>query len=234
MALLALIGIPVGLALDALIAQLAVPPEDGDGLEETPASPASLLQAERGALVLESERSAWLRRALVVAATSALFALAAARYDEPGHVAIVASYICVLLVCAGTDLLSYRVANVVTYPAMLGALVVGATVPGASLGEVLAGGALAAGVLLVPSLLTGGVGMGMGDVKLVAFVGLALGFESLVAALLFMALLGGLAAVLLLATGLRQRGQPIPYAPFISLGALAALLWQGAAFATPA
>jgi len=102
--------------------------------------------------------------------------------------------------------------------------------PDTNLLSVIAGGALAGGVLLVPALFTGGVGMGMGDVKLATFSGLALGFVHAVPAMLFMALGGGAAAVVLLATGLRKRGEPIPYAPFISAGAIAALLWQGAAF----
>ena len=232
---LALIGLPVGLLLDALIDRLAVPPDDEDGEEEVegaPATPRSFLQAERGSLVIETESAArtWLRRALVVAATCGLYAAAALRYVEPGHIVIVAAYVSVLLVCAGTDLLAYRVPNVITYPAMLGALAVGATVSGAGIKEVLAGGGLGAAVLLVPSLLTGGVGMGMGDVKLAAFAGFALGLEHLVPAILFMALLGGAVAIVLLATGLRKRGQPIPYAPFISAGGIAALLWQGSAF----
>jgi prepilin signal peptidase PulO-like enzyme (type II secretory pathway) len=234
---LALIGLPVGLVLDALIVRLAVTPDDfddDDEGEEAPATPAAFLQAERGSLVLESESTArtWLRRALVVGTTCGLFAAAALRFDEPGHVALVASYISVLIVCSGTDLLAYRVPNVITYPAMVGALIVGAKMSGANIEEVLAGGGLGAGVLLVPSLLSGGVGMGMGDVKLLAFAGLALGFTHLVPAMLFMALLGGGVAALLLATGLRKRGQPIPYAPFIAAGAIAAMLWQGTAFVT--
>src|SRR3989304_10192847 len=113
---------------------------------------------------------------------------------------------------------------------MLGALVVGATMPGADPLEVLAGGLLAGGVLFLPALFTGGVGMGMGDVKLATFVGLALGFVLAVPALVFMALAGGVAAGVLLLSGRRRRGEPIPYAAFISAGALATLLWQGAAF----
>ncbi|MEX2157896.1 MAG: A24 family peptidase [Dehalococcoidia bacterium] len=230
--LLALIGLPAGLVLDALIVRLGVHTGDDDGaVEEASPTAAALLSAERGAVVLdESPGLALLRRGAVVGATSGLFALAALRYDAPGHVAIIAAYISVLIVCAGTDLRAYRVPNVITYPAVLFALAVGATVDGAGIGAVLAGGALGAGVLLVPSLLSGGAGMGMGDVKLLAFAGFALGFVNLVPAMLFMALGGGGIALLLLATGLRKRGEPIPYAPFISIGAVIALLWQGSAF----
>ena len=243
---LALIGLVVGLALDAVIVRLAVPPDDEeeDASEdelpvdtesvEPPSVPALAVArgAEAGSLVvaLDSSGPAWARRLLVVGATAGLFALAAARYDDVSHLAVVTAYVCVLLVCAATDALSFRVPNVVTYPAILGAIVLGATLPGADIAGVLAGGALAGGVLFLPAIFTGGVGMGMGDVKLAAFVGLALGFENVVPAMLFMALGGGLVAVLLLVSGLRKRGEPIPYAPFISAGALAALLWQGAAF----
>ncbi len=234
--ILGLIGLPVGLAIDALVVRLAVPPDDDEQEPTAPDlavhAPASPHGAEAGSLVLTQEASgrAWARRLVIVGATAGLFAVAAARYDEPSHLALVTAYICVLLLCAATDALSFRVPNVVTYPALVGALAVGALMPDADILEVIAGGALAGGVLLVPALFTGGIGMGMGDVKLAAFVGLALGLDNIPAALLLMALAGGAAALLLLITGLRKRGEPIPYAPFISAGALAALLLQGTAF----
>ncbi len=230
------IGLVVGVALDVLIERLAwahddapAEPHSGSDDEEAPAT-APILAAEAGSLVVGSTRSFWQRRLLVMAATAGLFALTVIRYDEPEHLAVVTAYICVLLICAGTDLISYRVPNVVTYPAIVGAIVVGAFMPGASLWEVLAGGAIAGGVLLVPALITGGIGMGMGDVKLALFVGLAIGFTHAAPAMLIMALGGGVAAMFLLVTGLRKRGEPIPYAPFISIGGLAVLFWLGAAF----
>ncbi len=243
---LALVGLIVGLALDELVVRLAVEHDDDDEVApgeveaEEPATeermslraPAVAHGAETGSLVLSRDHSprAWARRLLIVGATAGLFALAAGRYDDASHLALVTAYVCVLLVCAATDALSFRVPNVITYPAILGALVAGAAMPGADLPAVIAGGALACGVLLLPALFTAGVGMGMGDVKLATFVGLALGFANVAPALLFMALGGGAVALLLLATGLRKRREPIPYAPFISAGALAALLWQGTAF----
>jgi prepilin signal peptidase PulO-like enzyme (type II secretory pathway) len=232
--LFGLLGVPVGLALDALVERLAVPPgADEDAALDTEAAPAAGLHAEAGSLVVAaSPGQEWLRRALIVGMTAALFATAGYRYDDPLQATIITAYCCVLLVCAATDALSFRVPNVVTYPAILGALLIGAVMPDANILSVLAGGALAGGILLVPSLLTGGVGMGMGDVKLATFVGLALGFELAVRAMLLMAFAGGIAAVFLLLSGLRKRGEPIPYAPFISAGALAVLLWQGAAFAS--
>ena len=221
---LALIGLPAGLVLAALASRLAEPPAVAPGR--------ALLAEETGALVLHraSLTPAWTRQLLIAGATVGLFAVAGLRYDDASHLAVVSAYICVLVLCAATDALSYRVPNVVTYPAIAGALLAAAVMPGAGLADALAGGALAGGVLLVPALLTGGVGMGMGDVKLAAFVGLALGLGNLAPALLLMALGGGATAAVLLLAGLRRRGDPIPYAPFVALGALATLLWRGTAF----
>jgi prepilin signal peptidase PulO-like enzyme (type II secretory pathway) len=228
---LALIGLPVGLVLETLIVVLGTELDEEDGTEPEGASTAGRLHAESGSLVVAADGARpWLRRIAVVAATAGLFAVAGARYEHPGDLAIVTAYVSVLLLCAGTDLIAYRVPNVVTYPAIVAAIALGATLPDASIWEVLAGGALAGGVLLLPALLTGGLGMGMGDVKLAVFAGLALGFRLVPPALLVTALGGGAVAAFLLVSGLRKRGEPIPYAPFISAGALTVLLWRGAAF----
>lgn len=227
----AVLGLVVGVGLDWLIVRLAVPPSHDDSGPDTAVRQPSTLAAEHGSLVVSAESTDWPRRLAVMAATAGFFALAAARF-APAHIAVVAAYCSVLIVCAGTDLLAYRVPNVVTYPAILGAMALGIAMPDADVWEVLAGGGLAGGVLLLPALLTGGIGMGMGDVKLAAFVGLAIGFTNAAPAMLIMALLGGATAVFLLATGLRAKGQPIPYAPFISVGGLAVIFLQGTAFAS--
>ncbi|MCH7580101.1 MAG: prepilin peptidase [Chloroflexi bacterium] len=228
--LFAIIGLVAGVALDALMGRLAWATPGGPLKEERVTADAPVLAAEGGALVVASEGSHWQRRLLVMGVAAGLFAMAAVRYDGAAELAIVTAYVCVLLVCAGTDLISYRVPNLVTYPAIVGAIVAGALMPDADILEVLAGGALTGGVLLVPSLITGGIGMGMGDVKLAAFVGLAVGFTHAAPAMLIMAIGGGAVATFLLVTGLRKKGEPIPYAPFISAGGLAVLFWQGAAF----
>jgi prepilin signal peptidase PulO-like enzyme (type II secretory pathway) len=236
--ILALIGLPAGLALDRIVGRFAVPFVD-DEEEEPPAPSVSesarrQAGAEAGSLVIHADEpaSGWLRRLLIVVVTVALFAAAGARYSDPLHLAIVSAYLCALIVCAATDVLVYRVPNVITYPAILGALLLAAVMPDASIASALAGAGLAGGCLLVPALFTGGLGMGMGDVKLAVFAGLALGFVFVIPALLVMALSGGLIASLLMIFRLRHRGEPIPYAPFIAGGAAAAMLLQGTVFVT--
>jgi len=225
------LGLGLGYFLDALIERLAVPFDD-DQDDEGPEESAAPAGNETGSLVISESTVHWPRRAVIMAATGGLFTLAAARYDEPTQQVVVAAYAAVLLICATTDILVYRVPNVVTYPAMLGAIAAGVLIPDANFWDVLAGGALAGFVLFVPALLTGGSGMGMGDVKLATFVGLAVGFAFAGPAMMVMALTGGAFAALLLVTRMRKKGQPIPYAPFISAGGLAAMFLLGTSFAT--
>ncbi len=210
--LFALLGAVAGVALDALAVRLTSKPAADED-------------------IAVSAGSVWQRRLVMAGATAGLFALAASRYqDDASHAAVVAAYACVLLTCAVTDIRRFRVPNALTYPAIAAALVAGTAMPGADLRHVIAGGALAAGLLFAPALWSGGLAVGMGDVKLAAFAGLALGVQHVVAALVVMALAGGVVALALLLSGRRGRGDAIPYAPFISAGALASLYWQGAAF----
>jgi prepilin signal peptidase PulO-like enzyme (type II secretory pathway) len=239
---MALAGVVVGLLLDAAIAQLAREPyerapedslEGGVGMSTDGAGVASLdLASERGALELPAllDEKSWYRRIMVVAVTSLTFTLVGQQYEgNLTHLAIVSLYASALIICSGTDLLAYRVPNVVTYPLILASLVIGMTIDGSSRPDVLLGGLLFGGLLFVPSILAGGA-MGMGDVKLALFVGFALGINFVIPAMLLMALGGGAAAIFLLVTRVRGRRDPIPYAPFIAGGALVVILTQGTAF----
>jgi leader peptidase (prepilin peptidase)/N-methyltransferase len=92
-----------------------------------------------------------------------------------------------------------------------------------------AGGLIVGGTFLAMSIATRG-GMGMGDVKLAFFVGFALGLVFGVFAMLITAIAGGIIAVLLMVTRIRDRRDPIPYAPFIAIGAAYVMMMQGTAF----
>ncbi len=234
---MALAGVLVGLFLDMAIAQLAREPYERAGLEDDPDDVTTVrsaldLASELGALELPAllTSKAWYRRIAVVAATAVVFGFVGQKYEgDAAHLAIVSLYASALIICSATDILAYRVPNVVTYPLILAALIIGMTIDGPSRLDVLFGGLLFGGLLFLPSVLAGGA-MGMGDVKLALFVGFALGMTFVVPAMLLMALGGGAAAILLLVTRVRGRRDPIPYAPFISGGALVVMLTQGTAF----
>jgi leader peptidase (prepilin peptidase)/N-methyltransferase len=67
--------------------------------------------------------------------------------------------------------------------------------------------------------------MGWGDVKLAALIGLATGFPLVFVAIIMAAILGGIVAVVLLATRRRGRREMIPFGPFLAVAAMATLLW---------
>ncbi|WP_028987463.1 prepilin peptidase [Thermicanus aegyptius] len=92
------------------------------------------------------------------------------------------------------------------------------------LGMVLAGG------ILLSAALISRRGMGMGDVKLFALYGLALGPLSAFLALFLASLAGALVGGTLILRGKMKRKDPIPFGPFLALGAMLAELFGDAIF----
>jgi leader peptidase (prepilin peptidase)/N-methyltransferase len=68
-------------------------------------------------------------------------------------------------------------------------------------------------------------GMGMGDIKLAALVGLMTGYPLIILALLLSWISGGVIAGILLALKIKGRKDPIPAAVFMVIAALVTLLW---------
>ncbi|MCM3627152.1 prepilin peptidase [Paenibacillus glycanilyticus] len=82
------------------------------------------------------------------------------------------------------------------------------------------GGALAGGgVLLLVVIITKG-GMGLGDVKLIFLLGWILGLPNLIPAFILACFFGSLIGGLLMLFKIVKRKQPIPFGPFLLLGAL--------------
>ena len=138
-----------------------------------------------------------------------------------------------LLVVAVIDAQTRRIPNRLTYPLTptLLVLVVAAAVangnPGAALRAVL-GGLAGFAVLLVIALISPR-GLGMGDVKLAASIGLVLGYLSwghVVVGIFGGFLLGGVVAIVLIVTRLRSRKDLVPFGPYLAVAALLAL-WFG-------
>ena len=83
----------------------------------------------------------------------------------------------------------------------------------------------AGGLMLLIFILSRG-GMGAGDVKLSFILGLWLGLKASIVCLMISFILGGAIGVFLLATGIKQRKDPIPFGPFLCLGAVISLLYS--------
>jgi leader peptidase (prepilin peptidase)/N-methyltransferase len=88
------------------------------------------------------------------------------------------------------------------------------------------GGAVGLILFWIIAVISGG-GMGWGDVKLAALIGLASGFPLVLVAVVLGAVLGGLAAAVLLLVGKRRwgKGQTIPFGPSLAVGAMVTIIW---------
>ena len=93
----------------------------------------------------------------------------------------------------------------------------------------LAGGALGLVAMALPYIIYPR-GMGLGDVKLAALVGLMTGFPLVIIALLLSWISGGLVAALLLAFKIKKRHDPIPSATFLATSTMVTLLWGQAIY----
>lgn len=166
---------------------------------------------------------------LLELATASVVVLAAIRSPDLWQAVLVAGLLALMPGIALIDLRHRIIPNRLTYPALLLfvpvillAWAIGdATDPvRAGLGLLLYGG-----VLFIVAAISGG--MGMGDVKLAAVIGLVLGslglrFVGVAAAAAIV--LGGLGAIVALAMG-RGRKSAIPFGPYLAVGAVVAGLW---------
>ena len=158
-----------------------------------------------------------------------LMAVAGSRFDVVPAL-LISLLLGALLVCTATDLLRYRVPNVITYPSIALALVLAVVMPDADLMGAVIAALLGGGLFLLMAIVTRG-GLGLGDVKLAVLIGAMLGLPAAYLALFYGVVAGGVIIFLLFAIGVVRRKEPVPYAPFLAIAAIGVALLQGAAFA---
>lgn len=86
-------------------------------------------------------------------------------------------------------------------------------------------GLAAASFLLFLNLITKGKGMGMGDVKLAAFMGLLLGWPKIMVAMYAAFIVGAVVGVFLIVRGKIKKKSLIPFGPFLIGGTLLSWFW---------
>lgn len=165
------------------------------------------------------------RYPLVEALTGALFAaVVAVRYDDTAGLVLGLVLVSVLVPLALIDLDTRLLPNKITLPAAAAAIVLGLALDASGEPERLLAGAAAGGFFLLTALAYP-KGMGIGDVKLAAVLGLFLGRD--VAAALLVALVSGvlLGAAIMAREGIADgRKTGVPFGPFLALGGAVALL----------
>lgn len=144
-------------------------------------------------------------------------------WDEPGEIALGLVFVTTLVAITLTDFERRLIPNkILIVAAVLGVAIAAVTDP-ASLPERAAAGA-AAGGLLFGAALAYPRGMGLGDVKLAAVMGLFLG-RNVAPAILVALLAGALVGLAIIARhGPAARKRAIPFGPFLALGGVVGLL----------
>jgi leader peptidase (prepilin peptidase)/N-methyltransferase len=170
-------------------------------------------------------RTVWLAIAAAV-----LFGLAGWQFGLTPRGALSCVYIAVLLLLAVTDLEHRLIPHAIILPAILIALVAGFFVDWMTWKAALLGGVIGLAFFgiaygMAGVFYPGKIGLGMGDVTLATFIGLAIGFPSALVAIVLGILMGGLVSVLLLLARRATLQTAIPYGPFLILGGFVAMFW---------
>ena len=171
--------------------------------------------------------------------TGLLFFLAFWRFGVSAQFAFTVFWGCVFLVIIFIDWEHQLILNKITYPAAIIALIVLGVdslfpgtgilknynmIPQPSILSGLIGGGIAFTFFLIVYLINPR-GMGIGDIKLVALIGLVFGIPLSIAALLIGIIIGGVVAVIILALKMKGRKDVIAYGTFLAIGPILMLLW---------
>jgi len=158
--------------------------------------------------------------------TGLMFAFLWWWYGLSPELGITSFYFCLLIVILVIDLERGLILNKVVYPAIAIALIIAAFTPNPGIVKAIIGGGIGLAIMLLIALVYKG-GIGWGDVKMGALVGLLTSFPVVLVSLFLAMISGGLVAAVLLLLGVRKRTEAIPFGPFLSSGAMVTLLWGG-------
>jgi leader peptidase (prepilin peptidase)/N-methyltransferase len=161
----------------------------------------------------------------IVEAITAALAVAVVLVKHSAHdIVLGLALVAILVPVALIDFDHRIIPNKITLPAAIAAVVLGAATSPGGVPEQLIAGAAAGGFLLA-FVLAYPRGMGMGDVKLAAVLGLFLG-RSVAVAILAAVLVGTIAGAAVMARLGVERGRKtaVPFGPFLALGGLIALM----------
>jgi prepilin signal peptidase PulO-like enzyme (type II secretory pathway) len=125
-----------------------------------------------------------------------------------------------------TDLLYTRIPNAVLLVFLPLFLLLRTVSQPQSIGVYLLGGIIGALILLLPALMKPDA-VGMGDVKLLGTLGLAIGWKPLLLGLFLSSFFAFVSAVVLLLAKRAGKNDSLPFAPWLSAGAILAHFWGG-------
>lgn len=165
-------------------------------------------------------------------ATGLIFALLYWHYGLSPQFGILAYYAALFIVVFVIDIEHELILNKVVYPALIVALLLSLVpqpwltrwVITTGIANAAFGGAVGFAIFLLIAVVSRG-GMGWGDVKLVALIGLATGFPLVLFAIVLAAIIGTIVAVALMIARRRRFRETLPFGPFLAVATMITLVW---------
>jgi leader peptidase (prepilin peptidase)/N-methyltransferase len=134
-----------------------------------------------------------------------------------------------LLIVSCIDLVYMIIPDVITLPGIVVGMGTSLWLTSVGIGNAVLGVLLGGGLFLLMAVLSVAIlhreGMGGGDIKLIAMIGAFLGWPAVFVTIFLGAVLGALVGITLMLVRLRGRKEPLPFGPFLALGAFLAMAW---------
>jgi leader peptidase (prepilin peptidase)/N-methyltransferase len=134
-----------------------------------------------------------------------------------------------LLIVSCIDLVYMIIPDVITLPGIVVGLCTSLWLTPVGVGNAVLGVLLGGGLFLLMAVLSVVIlqreGMGGGDIKLIAMIGAFLGWHAVFVTIFLGAVLGALVGIILMLVRLKGRKEPLPFGPFLALGAFLAMVW---------
>lgn len=130
----------------------------------------------------------------------------------------------VLLIVTFIDLDHQIIPDVITLPGIAAGLFASLFLTPIGVFNALIGTLLGGGLFFLVAVLSRG-GMGGGDIKLIAMIGAFLGWQAVLVTIFLSALLGACVGLCLIILKKKGRKDPVPFGPFLAMGAIMAMVW---------
>lgn len=156
--------------------------------------------------------------------TGLLFLLAFFRFGVTWRTGLLLTFLAALVIVTFIDLEHQIVPDVITLPGIGIGLAASLLFRDPIFWNALLGALIGGGIFYLVAVLSQG-GMGGGDIKLTAMIGAFLGWKQVLLTIFVGTLAGSVIAIFLLATGKKGRKDPMPFGPFLALGAVLVLFW---------
>ncbi|RMF92042.1 MAG: prepilin peptidase [Nitrospinota bacterium] len=169
------------------------------------------------------------RYPLVEALNALLYLLVYSYYGFHLLTGIYALLLTILLIVTFIDLEHKIIPDRITLSGLLAGLLLNPLLP-VSFFDALLGGLIGGGIFLLVALLSRG-GMGGGDIKLMAMLGVFLGWQRALLTIFLGVSSGALVGIVLMLLRKKGRKDQVPFGPFLALGGMVALFWGEAIIA---